>query len=210
MRERGTANSEGSDRHERATARLAEVGRENDNLTAQSKAGATGYAAQLLNENLNSLGAEKDRLGREVRSGQPAVPTTLTPDNLTSRIHNLLDNLGGALMGNERDAARARDVLHGLITEVKITPFDADGRRPDGRGVGAVRVQIEGEVSRLVDHAMLDRKIMNERGAGVVHGIPIATFRFWVKLDQTLSPEQEAFGVTLLSWEVCWTMRTGR
>lgn len=94
-------------------------------------------------------------------------------------------------MGTERDAARARDVLRSLITEVKITPFDADGRRPDGRGVGAVRVQIEGEVSRLVDHAMLDRKIMHERGAGDVHGLPIATFQFYVDIDRALSPEQE-------------------
>lgn len=191
VRERGTAKSEGSDRHERAVARLAEVGREIDNLIAQSKAGATGFAAQLLNDNLNSLGAEKDRLGREVRSGPPVVPTTLTPDNLTGRFHDLLDNLGEALMGTERDAARARDVLRSLITEVKVTPFDTDGRRPDGRGVGAVRVQIEGEVSRLIDHAMLDRKIMHERGAEDVHDLPIATFRFWVDLDRTLSPEQE-------------------
>lgn len=191
VRERGTAKSEGADRHERAIARLAEVGREIDNLIAQSKAGATGFAAQLLNDNLNSLGAERDRLGRAVRSGPPVVPTTLTPENLTVRVHDLLDNLGEALMGTERDAARARDVLRSLITEVKVTPYDADGRRPDGRGVGAVRVQIEGEVSRLVDHAMLDRKIMHERGAGDVHDLPIATFRFWVELDQTLSPEQE-------------------
>lgn len=137
------------------------------------------------------MGAEKDRLAREVRSGPPLVPTTLTPDNLTQRVRALLDNLGTALAGDERDAARARDILRSLITEVKVTPYDADGRRPDGRGVGAVRVQIEGEVSRLVDHAMLDRKIMHERGAEDVHDLPIATFCFWVELDRTLSPEQE-------------------
>lgn len=191
VRERGAAKSEGADRHERSVMRMAEVGREIDNLIAQAKAGASGFAAQLLNDNLNTLGAEKDRLAREVRSGPPVAPTAMTADNLTERVHALLDNLGTALAGDERDAVRARDILRSLITEVRVTPFDADGRRPDGRGVGAVRVQIEGEVSRLVDHALLDRKIMHERGAEDVHDLPIATFRFYVDLDRTLSPEQE-------------------
>ncbi len=191
LRERGAARSEGADRYERANARLAEVGREIDNLLKQIKAGATGYAASLLNENLNTLGAERERLSREVRAGPPSMPAALTPDNLASRIEMLLENLGEALAGNERDATRARDILRALITTVTITPYDADGRRPDGRGVGAVRVQVEGEISRLVDHATLDRKIMHERGAADVHDLPIATFRFWIDLDQALSVEQE-------------------
>lgn len=192
VRERGTAQSDGDDRHARAVARVAEVGREIENLIAQIKAGASGFAAQLVNENLNNLGAEKDRLDRVVRAGPPVVTATaLTPDKLTDRVQDLLDNLGTALVGSERDATRARDILRSLITEVTVTPYDADGRRPDGRGVGAVRIQIEGEVSRLVDRALLDRKIVHNRGAEDVHDLPIATFRFWVELDRTLSPEQE-------------------
>ncbi len=191
VRERGSARSEGADRHERALARLADVDREISNLLAQARAGATGYAARLLNENLDVLGAEKDRVSREVRTGPPTTPSDLNPENLTCRVETLLENLGAALAGEERDAARARDILRSLITCVTVTPCDAEGRRPDGRGVGGVRVQIEGEVSRLVDRAMLDRKIMHERGAEDVHELPIATFRFWVELDRTLSPEQE-------------------
>ena len=191
LRERGPANSDADERHQSAVARLALVGREIDNVISQVKAGAGGYAAQLLNENLETLGAEKDRLAREVRVGPPPKSAPLTADCLTERIHALLQSLGTALQGDERDATRARDTLRSLITEVKVTPFDADGRRPDGRGAGAVRVEIEGEVSRLVDHAMLDRKIMHGRGASDVHGLPIATFRFYVDLDRTVSPEQE-------------------
>lgn len=191
LRERGSARADGADRHARAMARLADVGREIENLIAQIKAGATGYAASLLNDNLNTLGAEKDRLAREVRSGPPVTPATLTPETLTGRIEALLQNLGTALAGEERDATRAKAILRSLITQITVTPYDADGRRPDGRGVGAVQVQIEGEISRLVDQAMLDRKIMHERGAEDVHDLPIATFRFWVELDRALSPEQE-------------------
>jgi hypothetical protein len=106
-------------------------------------------------------------------------------------MHTLLENLASSLEGDERDATRARDIFRSLITGVTVTPFDAEGRRPDGKGVGAVRVQIEGEVSRLVDHAMLDRKIMHRRGASDVHDLPVAMFSFYVDLDRTQSPEQE-------------------
>ncbi|SJM69964.1 Site-specific recombinases, DNA invertase Pin homologs [Brevundimonas diminuta 3F5N] len=78
-----------------------------------------------------------------------------------------------------------------MITQVTVTPYDPEGKRPDGRGAGAVRVQIEGEVSRLVDRAMLNRKIMHDRGAEDMHDLPIATFRFEVILDRSLSIEQE-------------------
>ena len=192
LRERGAAMASVDDRHARAVRRLADVGREIDNLIAQSKAAKSGgYAAKLLNDNLETLGAEKDRLDRHVRAGPPATPEPLTTDSLVGRVRELLDNLGEALDGDERDATRAREIIRSMITQVTVTPYDADGRRPDGRGVGAVRVHIEGEVSRLVDHAMLDRKIMHGRGAEDMHDLPIATFQFYVDLDRTLSAEQE-------------------
>jgi DNA invertase Pin-like site-specific DNA recombinase len=191
LRERAPAQTQHDDRFDRAVKRLAEVGQEIENLLHQVRAGAQGYAAQLLNENLGTLGAEKERLGRQVRAGPPVKAAALTTAELTNRMHDLFEDLGGALEGDERDAARARDIIRSLITQVTVTPFDGYGGRPDGRGNGAVRVEVEGEVSRLVDHALLDRKIMHVRSAGDMHGLPIATFRFTVDLDRTQSPEQE-------------------
>jgi DNA invertase Pin-like site-specific DNA recombinase len=191
LRERGPATSDAAVRHERAVKRLAEIDREVGNLIMQIKGGAGDHASKLINDNLENLGAEKERLARQVRAGPPAVPEALTADNLVPRIHALLGDLGQALNGSERDATRARDVLRSLITEVTITPFDAEGSRPDRRGAGSVRVQVEGEVSRLVDRAMLDRKIMHSRGASDVHDLPIATFQFYIDLAPTRSPEQE-------------------
>lgn len=191
LRERGSAQAEGQDRHERAVQRLAEVGREIDNLMKQIKVGASGFAAALINDNLNTLGAERDRLDREVRAGPAKRVADLTPDNLVDRVEELLGNLGATLNGPERDASRARDIIRSLISQITITPYDPEGRRPDGRGTGALRVQVEGEVSRLVDRAMLDRKIMHDRGAEDMHDLPIATFRFVVILDRSLSIEQE-------------------
>lgn len=191
LREQGPARAEGGDRYERSKLRLGEVEREINNLISQAKSGASGYAAALINDNLNTLGAEKDRLDREMRAGPPAAPASLTTEVLTQRIAVLLQNLGVALTGDERDATRAKAILRGLISKITVSPYDAEGRRPDGRGAGAVRVMVEGEISRLVDHAMLDRKIMHGRGAEDVHGLPIATFRFWVDLHQTLTAEEE-------------------
>lgn len=191
LRERGTAASEADDRHARAVKRLAEVDREIDNVMRQVRSGAKGFAAELLNENLESLGAEKQRLDREISAG-PIKPTEpLNGETIVDRMNRLFEQLGEALQGDERDATRAREVIRSLITAVHVTPYDVSGKRPDGRGTGALRVQIEGEISRLIDHAMLDRKIMHKRGAGDMHDLPIASFRFYVDLDRTLSPEQE-------------------
>jgi site-specific DNA recombinase len=191
VNERGPASAEADDRHERAVQRLAEVGREIANVMTQVKSGAKGYAAQLLNDNLESLGAEKERLDRTVRAGPDEAPPPLTPDTLLARVRGLLSGLGEALEGDERDATRAKDIIRSLITKVTITPLEPDGRRPDGRGAGAVRVQVEGEISRLVDHAMLDRKIMHKRGATPTHDLPIATFTFYVDLTRDHSETQE-------------------
>lgn len=191
LRERGPAVGEAEDRYERAVKRRAEVAREIDNLIQQVRTGAKGYAAQLLNDNLEVLGAEKDRVEREVAAGPAQAAETLTNEILVTRMDALFNDLGDALQGDERDAARARDIIRSLITKVTITPFDTKGAKPDGRGTGAVTVHVEGEVSRLVDQAMLNRKIMHGRGASDMHDLPIASFRFYVDLDRSLSVEQE-------------------
>lgn len=190
-RERRVALVETDDRYGRAVSRLSQVDREIENLIKQVKSGASGYAAKLLNENLESLGAEKDRLSREVRAGPPTSAKIESPDDLTWRLQDLLANLREALNGDERDAARARDIVRGLITRIIVTPMEEPGKRPDGRGAGAMRVTVEGQVSQLVDSALLDRKIMHSRGASDVHDLPIATFRFYVDLDPPQSVDQQ-------------------
>jgi DNA invertase Pin-like site-specific DNA recombinase len=192
VRERGSANTEQEDRHQLALQRLAEVEREIENMIAQVKAGARGFAAQLINEDLERSGAEKERLARVVRAGpQSAAAVPLTPENLVGRMQELLANLGEWLQGDERDATRARDIIRRLITKITLTPLEDRGGRPDGRSTGTVRVVIEGEVSNLVDAAMLDRKIMHGQGASDMHDLSVATFKFYVDLDRSLSPEQE-------------------
>jgi DNA invertase Pin-like site-specific DNA recombinase len=191
LRERGPAMNEADDRHHRAVQRRDEAEREIANIIQQVKAGAQGYAAKLLNENLETLGAEKERLEREVAAGPSQMVGALSANVIVDRMHALFENLGEALQGDERDAARARDIVRSLITKVSVTPTDSTGTSYDGRATGAVTVHVEGEVGRLVDQAMLDRKIMHRRGASLMHGLPVASFRFYVDLDRNMSADQE-------------------
>jgi site-specific DNA recombinase len=188
LRELEAAGGDEEDRHARAMTRLAEVTREIDNLIDQVKAGAKGYAAQLLNENLETLGAEKERLAREARAGPPLAPAQLTTQVVVERLRVLLHELGTALNGDERDATRAREIIRGFVQTVTVIPIDPGGR-PNGKGMGPVRVVVEGAISALVDEALLEKKIMHKRGTTPLHDHPIATFRYYV--DITKQSEEE-------------------
>lgn len=184
------ASKESVDQDALRTRRLEEVGREIDNLLKQVRAGASGYAAKLLNENLESLGLEQERLNRELRARKPKPSPPLTTEAVTARLHALLDDIGTALRGDERDAARARDIVRSFIEKVVITPIEVE-KGQDRRRCGAVRIEVKGSISTLVDQALLDRKILHSPGTEAVQGLPTATFRYYVDLDRRLSDEQE-------------------
>lgn len=190
VREYEAATQDGVDRAERNAVRLADVTREIDNLVKQMKVGASGRAAQILNENLESLCDEKERLSRDLRVASPTHDLDISPGDVTRRLGDLLDELGVALQGNERDATRAKEIIRSFIEKVTITPIEPTGR-PDGRGTGAVRVTVDGKITTLLDHALLDRKILHRHSAGDVQGLPIASFRLYVDLTRDLSDEQE-------------------
>lgn len=161
VQETERAAKEGSDKDTIRQARREQVGCEIENLLRQMKAGATGFAAKLINDELEALGREQEQLDRELHARRPApAPTGATPEAVVERLHALFDDLGAALNGEERDATRARDIVRSFITKVVITPMDSDGRQ-DRRGCGPVRVTVEGAISTLVDEALLDRKIMH-------------------------------------------------
>ena len=186
VREAEAAAAEGDDRYERCQRRLAEVVREIDNLVAQVKVGAQGYAAQILNENLDALGAEKERLERDMRARSSRRPTAITTETVQQRVRALLSDLGDALEGGERDATRARDIIRSFIQQITITPVDHNGRQ-DGRGSGPVRVVVDGTIRGLVDHAVLDRVILHGPGAGDMQDPPIAKFRFYIDITREMS-----------------------
>lgn len=189
--ERGPASDAAGERRARAIKRLAELNDEIDSIRQQLKLNPKPHTRQFLNEELEPLLATKAQFEKEVARPAPQAAAELTDAYIIQRFEALLKDLGGALQGDERDAARARDIVRSLITSVKVEPFDGYGGRPDGKGGRGLRVYIEGEISRLVERATLERKIMHVRGAGDMHDLPLATFYLYVDLFQPKTPEEQ-------------------
>ena len=181
---------ESSDQDALRRRQKEEIDREIENLLKQVRAGVAGYAAKFLNENLESLGLTQARLERELRAKAPTAQVPLTTEVVVERLRALLDDLGRALQGDERDATRARDIIRSFITRIVVTPIGAEGRQ-DGRGCGPVRVTVEGAIRTLVDQTILDQKILHSRSNAAVQALPTATFRYYVDLDRRISDTQE-------------------
>lgn len=175
----------------RALQRLSELEAEIGSIREQLRLQPGPHARRILNEDLETLGEERERFKREAAKVDSPPVTELTTSYVLERFKALLKDLGGALIGDERDAARARDIVRTLITTVTVTPFDGYGGRPDGKGGQGIRVVIEGEISRLVERATLEKKIMHKRGAEDVHDLPIAMFWFYVDLFQPRTTEEQ-------------------
>jgi site-specific DNA recombinase len=189
--ERGPAITESSERRALAVQKLAVINDEINSIREQLRLQPGPNARKMFNDELEVLVGDQQRFRREVARPPVVTATELNTDFIIQRLNALLLDLGGALNGDERDAARAKEIVRSLITKVTIAPYDGRDGRPDGKGSKGVRVDIEGEVSRLVDRATLERKIMQGRGAGDIHDLRVATFQFYVDLYRPETPEEE-------------------
>ena len=188
LRELEVARQEAVDREAGAKARLAEVEREIQRLVAQVRSGAKGFAARILNEDLEALGRERERLQKDLAT-RPAPPSVSpSPAEVASQLRTLLDELRTALQGSERDAVRARDIVRSFVTRVVITPVDEPGST--NPRVGPMRITIEGPIGTLVDSALLDRKILHSRGAEAMQGPPSRSYRFYMDVLAAQLPAQ--------------------
>lgn len=145
-REIDTAIAEQTGRSESVEMRLKTIDNEIANLVAVAKAGAGAggdFAAMHLHQELQKLGAQRKQLEREARAPVP-TPISLETDAVVARLHALIDDLNDALVGPERDAARARDIIRSFITRIEIRPMDDE--KPDGRGIGPVHVTVHGSL----------------------------------------------------------------
>jgi DNA invertase Pin-like site-specific DNA recombinase len=173
--------------------RQAVVSREIENLLKQVRAGASVYAAKHLNANLETLALEQERLACESRAGSSTAPAAVSPEAVRKRLRTLLDNLDTALLGDERDAARARDIVRSFISRITVTPIDGDGP-PDGRGCGPVRVTVDGSITALLDHTLLNRQIVRSPSNGAAHNPPNGSFRYSVDLLHSLAIDGQGPG----------------
>lgn len=159
--------------------RLREVELEIENLLKQARAGATGFALQLLNENLNMLGAERERLKRRASTPPPEETALRTPDEVVARLRLLMDEFAVALDSSDRDAAFARDAIRSMITRIEVMPIG----KPTGRG-GSVTVSVEGPMAALVAPAVLGKQTLRVRGIADRQSLSLPAYRFHSILDQ--------------------------
>lgn len=191
-REFEKASAERTDRAENTQVRLRDVDREIGNTLALVRAGSGGYAAQLLHEELDRLGAQRKQLERQASRPPPPASLSLETEAVIARLNDLLDDVGSALNGPERDAARARDIVRSFITKIKVTPLEADGKE-DGRGIGPVRVTVEGSLTQLLGQASSDRMIQRRESTFATLDLPNVAFSYYVDIA---NKETETVGGT--------------
>lgn len=178
------AVAEQGDRSFTVETRLKELDREIANTMDIVRAGgAGGHAAQLLNQELDRLGAQRKQLERQARRAPPPAPLSLETDAVIQRLRSLLDNLNAALAGSERDAARARDIIRSFVTRIEVVPLEPEGK-PDGRGLGPVRITVEGPLTELLGHASSDRMIQRRGSTLVSLDQPTVAFKYYFDITR--------------------------
>lgn len=155
-------------------SRLEDVDQRIANLVAQlGGMRDTGYASQMLAVELDRLGAEKAVLEKQSKVRHVAAVPVEDADVIADRITATLQNLQAALQGDDREAARARELLRGLVSRVVLTP--TSGTPTDGRGAGDVTVTVEGRLAALIDLAAIDIKRVTKDAPRPMYGLDNAT-----------------------------------
>jgi site-specific DNA recombinase len=160
--------------------RLKELERQKSNILTHVREGkAQGLAAQALMEDLGAVEAERLRFEREAKFSPRAAPPKMDAETVVARLHALLDTLADALSGDERDAVRARDIIRSLVDRVVVTPLPTD--HEDKRGIGPVRVTVEGPLATLLDLADQSRVVQHSSRPETM--LDLATLKFSYYVD---------------------------
>lgn len=177
------------------TARLQEIDREIGRFKNQIAVGATGFAAEVVNDQLNLLGREKGTLALSVAAIQSDLPE-LTQSDVLARLRDMLATLPEALVSGHRDAHRARDIIRGFVTKIVVTSVDDPSGRVHGRGIGPVHLAIHGELQNLADAALMVRTVPS--GAGTT--ARRYSMKSTIVLDLSIWPDGTPLGVEAWSY----------
>lgn len=208
------ANAELAARTEAGVAHLKEVERQIANILDTVRDGRVqGLAGELMMKELDRLEAERQRFERQTKVKPRPTPAPLEADAVIARLDAMLDDLRSALAGDDREAARARDTLRGLIERVTLTPIELE--RIDKRGQGPVRVTIEGPLSALVDLADDAGVILHSSHPGSTLNPATVSFRYYIdyipednRLDAQTYADLSVFARLLDDADVPVTRRT--
>lgn len=167
------ARADHAARVESQAARLKAIDQEISNLRVQLRAEAEdSFTSQILREDVNQLGAEKRRMEQQARLAPPP-PVSGDVKAIIGSISETLDDLHQALQADDAEAARAKELLRGLITKVVLEP--KPGSVADGRGAGDMTVTVEGPMAALIDLAGLNVDRVAKHGHRPMFGLDNAT-----------------------------------
>lgn len=142
------AHAEQAEKLESQTSALQDVETRISNLTDRlSNASESLFASEMLIKKLDQLGAEKRQLEIQIQRTPPPVPVGET-EEIVATISDTIDELSTNLQADEAEAARAKELLRGLVRRIVLTPV---GPQEDGRGSGDLRVTVEGPIANLID-----------------------------------------------------------
>lgn len=157
----------------RLQSRVSELEKQIDNLLATAaKAHGSPRAAERLIQQVEQLEAERraceQRLAIACATRSPA-PTSAA--EVIAGMERLLDDLSGALAGDDPDAVRARDLMRGLVDHVVIEPMPTQTRQR--RGSEPVQVIVSGDFDDLfkISQTTLGRVSLSgfQTGTGQAH-----------------------------------------
>jgi len=195
--ERAIAEQEGRARS--SELRQKELERQIENILTQVRDGKLqGLAAQIMMQELDRLEAERQQLERLRKQPPRDTPLALDAPSVVGRLHKLVDDLREALKGADRDALRAREIIRSMVARVVIEPLQGDHH--DGRGIGPVRVTIEGSLTTLLDLADQSRVVQHRSRPETLQSHASLTFKYYVDyypIDSRLSPEWRRDLVTI-------------
>lgn len=176
MEEWQRAASEAAAQIEVAQAGLSDARGRLDNLYYLAER-ASGTARDGFTDRINVLHAEVQRLERQVKIQRKTVDPTVDAQTMVLKIGALIDDMGAVVNGQGRDAARIKETLRGMITEVVVTPVPAVGK--EDRGSGPVSIRVEGSLTAMVDHC--EERVIHRRGTNTATlGHAIVQYKIYV------------------------------
>ena len=180
------AHADQAERLRNQTASLQDVETRISNLMDQfSSARETSYASEMLIKRLDQLGADKRQLETRIQRTPPPMPLGET-DEIIAAISDTIDGLTTDLQADEAEAARAKELLRGLVSRIVLTPV---GPQKDGRGAGDIRVTVEGPIANLIDLSDLSIDRVTKNGHRPMFELDNAnlvwTFSYELKWEDT-------------------------
>lgn len=110
-------------------------------------------------EELAKVESERAMVVRALKAEPAGADLPLDDEAIIARMRAVVADLQANLTSDERDAARARELIRSLIENVTITPIEE--KNADGRGIGPVRITVVGNLTRALGLADLSRVVQH-------------------------------------------------